>query len=145
MASTFTFFIDPAYDFEERRLIARASVDYIVERTRDGRGIGGDKLGKYSKNYIRTTDFGIAKSGETDVNLTLTGDMLDSLQVLDVTIAGRIVIGYTEGNESDKAKWMQEKGYDFLGLEQDEIESILSNFEDPSASLNDIVRIFQVG
>jgi hypothetical protein len=40
---------------------------------------------------------------------------------------------------------MEEKGYSFLGLEQDEIDSILSNFEEPSASLNDIVRIFQVG
>jgi hypothetical protein len=145
MGNTFTFFIDPAYDFQERKAIAKTAVNYIVERTRDNKGIGGKSLGKYSKNYIKTADFEIAKAGETKVNLTLTGDMLDNLSIIDASIAGRIVIGYPDGSDSDKSIWMEEKGYSFLGLEQDEIDSILSNFEEPSASLNDIVRIFQVG
>jgi hypothetical protein len=145
MANTFTFFIDPAYDFDERKAIGNAAVEFIVSRSRSGKGIGGVSFGKYSKNYQRTRDFEIAKSGESKVNLTLTGDMLDTLSVLDATVAGRIVIGYTDGPESDRSVWMEEKGYSFLGLEEDEINTILSNFEEPSASLNEIVRIFQVG
>jgi hypothetical protein len=145
MGNTFTFFIDPAYDFQERRAIGKAAVDYIVERTRNNKGIGGVSLGKYSKNYKKTSDFEIAKSGETKVNLTLTGDMLDTLDIIDASVAGRIVIGYTDGSESDRSVWMEEKGYSFLGLEEDEINSILSNFEEPSATLNQIVRSFRVG
>jgi len=36
--------------------------------------------------------------------------------------------------------FMEEKGYAFLGLDSDEISSILSDFSEPSASLGQIVR-----
>lgn len=133
-------FIDTAYDFDSRRQIGKAAVQYIVDRSRSGLGIGGKPFGKYSKAYMHHQDFKVAKDGEVEVNLTLTGDMLDTLDVIDASVAGRIVIGYEDGPESDKSVFMEDKGYAFLGLTDSEIESILSDFEDPTVSLNDVIR-----
>ena len=141
----FTAFINPAYDIDDRREIAKAIISFIKERTSEGKGIGGKPFGSYSKNYVKQRDFEIAGKEAGTVNLTLTGDMLDSIQMLDITIAGRIVVGILEGSEADKAGWMAEKGYNFLGVSDDELELILSDFEEPSANLNEILRIFQVG
>jgi hypothetical protein len=140
MGNSFTMFIDTGYSYDERKAIGLAAIRYIKERSQSGKGIGDKPFGKYSKNYIRTRDFKIAKEGETKVNLTLTGDMLDSMEVLDASVAGRVVIGFQDGPESDKSIYMEDKGYAFLGLEADEIETILADFSEPSASLRDIVK-----
>ena len=141
MANSFTMFIDPAFDITQRADIARAAVDYIQKRTKRGLGIGGQKLGDYSTSYKNNRDFAAAgKTGQTKVNLTLSGEMLASIEVLDINIAGRIVIGFQEGEDDDKDTYMQEKGYLFLGLEADEQDSILSGFDVSSGSLNDIIR-----
>ena len=141
MGNSFTMFVDPAFNFDGRQDIGNAAFDYIRTRSKNGLGVGGKPFGKYSKAYKKQRDFiNAGKTGETRVNLTLTGDMLDSMEVLDASIAGRIVIGYPDGDESDKSVFMEEKGYAFLGLDSDEISSILSDFSEPSASLGQIVR-----
>jgi hypothetical protein len=141
----FTAFINPAYDVADRRDIALAIISFIKDRTAEGKGVGGKSFGSYAKNYVRHVDFEIAGKSPGKVDLNLTGEMLGSIQILDITIAGRVVIGILEGAEADKAQWMAEKGYDFLGVSEDELELILSDFEEPSANLNEILRIFQVG
>lgn len=145
MDNEFTFFVDPAYDFQERKAIANAACDFIRDRTRNGKGIGGKSLGKYSKAYTKHRDFKTADKEPGPVNLTLTGDMLDSIKPLDLFTAGRIVIGLQEGPEADKSVWVEEKGYEFLGLTDSELEQVLADFDEPSASLNQILRVFQVG
>jgi hypothetical protein len=146
VGNSFTFFIDPGYDFSQRKEIASTAIDYIKARTQSGLGVGGESFGKYSKAYTEHRDFLTAgKEGETKVNLTLTGDMLDSMEALDVCVPGRIVIGFQNGPESDKSVWMEEKGYRFLGLDASEVEKVLADFPEPSASFNDIVRIFRIG
>jgi hypothetical protein len=68
--------------------------------------------------------------------------MLSTLSVIDISIPGRIEIGYRDGFESQKSVWMQEKGYDFMGVTDSELNSILSNFEASSISAADIIRNF---
>ncbi len=146
MANSFTVFIDSGFTFDERRQIGEEIIRFIVDRSKKGKGIGGnafsgpDGNNKYSENYKNTKDFQIAKRGQRTVNLTLTGEMLSTIEVLDASIPGRIQIGYQDGEESDKSEWMREKGYNFLGMSPAEMNKVLRRFRDPSASLTGLLR-----
>lgn len=132
MALKYTAFVDPNYTTAERRQLGIEIVNYIVDRTKNGNGINNKPFkSKYSQNYVKTADFKIAGKDPSDVNLTLSGDMLDSVEVLDVSIVGKIVIGFSSDNEEKKAEWLEEKGYRFLGLSDKELQSIISDFGAP--------------
>lgn len=131
MYDTYVMFIDPKYSFEDRKRIGNAAIKYIVNRTKSGRGVGNKLFGQYSKSYTETDEFEIAGKKPGKVNLTLTGDMLDSIEILDASLAGRIIIGFSSDDEKNKAQWMFEKGYDFLGLTVTEKNLILSEFKTP--------------
>lgn len=141
MANTYTAYVNPRYTRNERELIGREIVNFIVARTKAGKGPGGNKFRSangstsYTKSYREDTDFKTAGKKPSPINLTLTGDMLDSLDVLDIEFPGRIVIGYVEGFENDKAGYMKDKGFDFLRLSQEELNTILSNFGQPSTEI----------
>jgi hypothetical protein len=129
----YTAFVDPKYTKAERNRIGLEIVNFIVERTKQGKGIGGKSLGnKYSKSYISSPEFEIAGKSPKQVNLTLSGDMLDSVEVLDTDIIGRIRIGFVQTQENDKSIWLEEKGYDFLGLTDKELRGILTKFGPPT-------------
>lgn len=131
--NTYTAFVDPLYTTAERNQLGIEIVNYIVNRTKNGQGIGGKPFKqKYSDNYIKTADFRIADKDPADVNLTLTGDMLDSVEVIDSSVVGRIVIGFILDTENDKSVYLEEKGYRFLGLTQGELNNIITKFGPPS-------------
>lgn len=135
MSEKFTVFIDPAFDATERSAIGREIIDYIVNRTTKGKGIdnvpfkSSDGTTAYAKTYQKHRDFSTGGKNNRPINLTLTGDMLNSIEVLDNTLAGRIVIGISDGENADKAGWLQERGYKFLGVSEKEQANILSKFK----------------
>jgi hypothetical protein len=136
MSESFTVFIDPTFDANERMAIGNTIVSYIVTRTQEGRGvdnvpfISSDGTAAYSKAYQAHQDF----QGKlpAPINLTLTGSMLSSIKVLDISLAGKIEIGIEDSANAEKAIWMREKGYHFLGLGENEKGSILAGFSRPS-------------
>lgn len=146
-----TIVVDRGFSEDDRRRIGEAIVEHIVTRTKKGLGVGGKKLqgpdgdGKYSQAYKDHRDFKAAgKSGST-VNLTLTGDMLTSLEVVDVSQPGFIVLGFTDEDDNDKAAFMLEKNYNFFGIDETEKRKILQRFGQPSPIPNideSIVRNF---
>lgn len=130
--NSYVAFVDPKYTEQERNEIGIAIVNYIVDRTKNGQGVGKTPFKKkYSDNYIKTRDFEIAEKTPTDVNLTLSGDMLASLEVLDTSIVGRIKIGFVQEFENDKSVWVEQRGYKFLGLTDKELQGILSKYGPP--------------
>lgn len=131
--NTYTAFVDPRYSKAERNRIGLDIINYIVNRTKSGKGIGNKPFKKkYSDSYIDSRDFKIAGKAPKEVNLTLTGDMLDSVEVLDTDIVGRIKIGFVQEQEENKSLYLEEKGYNFLGLTDSELKSILSSFGPPA-------------
>lgn len=82
---------------QERELIAQEVIDYIVNRTKEGRDKNENPFPGYSKKYINSKDFSIAGKSRSPVDLTLTGEMLDSLKLLRHS-PGEIVIGYDKGD-----------------------------------------------
>ena len=63
------------------REVGRAIIDAIISRTRDqGRPLTGGKFADYSEAYAKKKGVGVS-----DVDLTLFGDMLDSLSVTGIS------------------------------------------------------------
>ena len=94
-----TVTIPKGYDSPTRRAIAQDIIDFIVRRTRQGKGKDGQSFpgSTYSKEYRESLEFRIAGKGST-VDLTLTGEMLNSIEIITTT-ATSITIGFRAGSE----------------------------------------------
>lgn len=126
------------YSEAEREAIALEVIDKIIKRTKAGKDKDGNPLAPYSKDYKESLNFKIAgKSGR--VNLTLSGDMLDSLEIIENYGNGKVKIGYSSGNpEGGKAEGNILGTYgqdtkvgparDFLGIAPDELDSVLKKY-----------------
>lgn len=108
---------------EFKRLYGQRVVDEIVTRTQNHKDKDSDTLGTYSKAYRESQIFQIYKQGETKVNLTLRGDMLNSI-VHDADSKYKIIVNLLE-DQRDKARGHitgilgkngRAKPRDFLGL-----------------------------
>lgn len=68
-----------------KKAIGQVLLDKMLTRVEGGHGLGGVKLkSPYSKKYAETLEFKVAGKSKTDVNMTLTGDMLASIDVEDI-------------------------------------------------------------
>ena len=129
-------FGDEFPDSEALKLaVGQAIVDRIRERTRDGISKDGRTFKKYSKSYIDSLPFKSFGKSAGDTNLTLSGDMLGLMDVVD-TEGGRITIGWEDDTQAAKAHGhiTGAKGNlpvrDFFGLPQTEIEDIKEQLAD---------------
>ena len=131
----------PGYSRDQREAIALDIIDQIIKRSKQGKDRNGDSFPSYSPSYKRGLDFKIA--GKTmRVNLTLSGDMLDSMKVLENTDDGsKVTIGFSRGRENDKAEGNILGTYgqkspidggkyarDFLGVQESELDKILRKY-----------------
>jgi hypothetical protein len=126
--------IPKQYDPEDRAAIAVEIIDYIVNRSKDGLGKDGKAFPKYSKEYAKAK--GVS---ETDVDLTLSAEMLDSIVALN-SKSGELVIGFERGSDINgraegniKGTYGQstpnpKKARNFLDISDKEIKNILKEF-----------------
>ena len=78
-------------------------IDRIRDRTEDeNRSIDGKPLKKYNKDYIDSDEFKDFGKSARDVNMTLTGRMMDDMDVLDLS-GNQITIGFVDSTETAKA------------------------------------------
>jgi hypothetical protein len=128
---------------KEREELAFAILEHIRERTKAGTGIRENgrtyNFPGYSKSYQNSLDFKIAGKS-SDVDLTLSGDMLDAMDLLSHK-KGEILIGFENGSEDNgKAEGNQLGSYGgspnarkarrFLGVNKSELAEILRGFKD---------------
>jgi len=87
-----------------RQAVGQSVIDYMVERVKSGRGFGNKQLKpKYSDEYTESDEFkAFGKSKAGPVNMTLTGQMLDSITLLDDN-EDEIKIGIDDPDETPKA------------------------------------------
>ena len=93
-----TVHVDKRYKPRERQAIGADIVELIIKRTLSGDDKNGDAFKPYSKGYTKSLDFKLAGKKVSPVNLKLSGDMLNSLEVLSHK-SGEIVIGYDRKNK----------------------------------------------
>lgn len=121
---------------KDRVKIADVLISHIVSRSLAGYDKNDKKFVKYTKGYADTK--GVKR---TDVDLTLSGEMLDSLELVSHK-SGEIVIGYKDpsdelagkvegnrigsyGGEPDK-----NKARDFLGIDPSDLDVLISSYDD---------------
>jgi hypothetical protein len=124
---------------DERVAVATEILDYIRERTQKKNLDKNNKpFAGYSDAYVKSLDFKIAGKSKGDINLTLSGDMLGALDILNHA-NGKIVIGYENGTpENAKADGNIRGTYgkakptgpkrDFLGITPGDLKKILANY-----------------
>lgn len=120
--------------------IGQEIIDYMTERTLNGKEIGGSKDLKkpYSKSYQDSIEFRAFGKSADEVNMTLTGDMLGSIDIADdKPDALKIAI---EGDLETKKAYNHNVGdtlpkRPFFGITEDELDSILSKHDDDISAL----------
>lgn len=126
---------------EFRQAFANEAIKTIVERTQDGRPLFGNWR-KYSEAYKNSLEFQ-AFGKDDQVNLTLRGDMLGTLSVLEST-GSKVVIGWDDPTQTAKA-FNHHTGdtvpkRPFFGLQNQEINELKSQFKDDAQSLEPRTR-----
>lgn len=125
------------YSAAEREAIALEVIDKITKRTLQGKDKNGEAFAKYSKAYTDSINFKIAGKSKSQVNLKLSGDMLDSIKILKNST--KVEIGFEKGStENGKADGNIRGTYgqsspvgperDFLGISDRELQLILRKY-----------------
>lgn len=117
-----------------KTLFGQRIVDEIVRRTRElNVDKNGKSLGTYSKEYKKSMVFQIYKDGQKKVDLTLTGEMLESLRnnasayTIVIDLEGDNNRGKAQGHITGKyGKFGKSKPRDFLGLPDKEVDKIFT-------------------
>jgi len=124
--------LDKSYSPSEREAIAQEVIDEIVSRTENGLDADNKRFIGYSKTYAK-------EKGQSNVDLTFSGEMLAEIRVLQ-NKSGKIRIGFdkdydgigkvegnvlgTYGNDLPV-----NKGRNFLGITDGDLRSILNNYK----------------
>lgn len=130
--------IPKEYGPDERRAIGLEILDHIRERTRSGVDKNGRTFKRYSPGYKESIDFRNAGKSAGRVDLTLSGDMLASMDLLSHR-AGSLLIGFENHTEENaradgniRGTYGQPqstgKSRDFLGIRDRELNRILDGY-----------------
>lgn len=114
----------------QREVIAEEILDFIRDRTFAGMDKNGKQFKKYSAAYAKKKGVGV-----DDVNLVLSGEMMDELIMLSHK-NGEITIGYEKGSDvNDKAEGNitgsygrdpnPKKARDYLGISRKDLMDIV--------------------
>lgn len=125
-----------------KTLYAQRVIDFMVNRTKDGLDKNMKKFKTYSTSYKKSLVFQIYKEG-SDVDLTLTGEMLESLRssnsrfTVTVFLDGQNNKDKAQGHISGKyGKSKTNKKRDFLGLTASQEVEIFKGAVEDYADLN---------
>ncbi len=134
----FTIEIPKHFDASEREVLADEIIDFIRERTADGKSWRNRDLPGYSEGYVKSLNFKIAGKSKSDVNLTQSGDMLGALTLLE-SRDGKLTIGYEKGSQENaiadgniRGTYGQKTSIgpkrDFLGITKTDLARIVEKF-----------------
>ena len=132
--------IPKAYKPAERKAIAREVVDFIIERSKAGKDKNNKAFPAYSDSYAQSEAFKDFGKSKAKVNVTLTGEMIESLDRLSDS-NGEIIIGYEKGDDELNGKVegnitgsyggkkaRKEKARDFMGISSGDLKRILEKY-----------------
>jgi hypothetical protein len=124
----------------QREAVGLEIIERIKDRTKKGFDRKGKKFPGYSKNYTESLDFKIAGKSAGKVDLELSSEMMNSIEVLSHK-KGEIVIGFDKGNSDLNGKVegnrlgtyggkpKRGKKRDFLGIQRKDLVKIQNNYD----------------
>lgn len=115
--------------------MAEALLEKVIEKTESGKSRTGSRFRKYSKAYAETDEFKAAGKSRGDVNLSLSGDMLGLVGVVNES-ANTVTLGWEDSDEAAKAHGHITGGgaggklpvRDFFGLNNTDIDEVKREF-----------------
>lgn len=133
-----TIRIGKGFSASKRREIAKDLIDTMIDQAEAGKGIYKGKRRKfpgYSDAYTKSLDFKIAGKSKNSVDLTLSGDMLAAIELLEDK-ENRLVIGFPDGSSENAradgnirgtygGKAKAGKARPFLGVTEAELQAVL--------------------
>ncbi len=132
--------IPKGYTPTERVAIANEIIEFSIKRSKSGKDVNGDNFPKYTKEYINSKNFKIANKSSGNVDLELSGEMLNSQELISHQ-NGSLLIGYDRGDSDlngkvegnrigsyGKKNANPEDARDFLGISDSDLEKILKKF-----------------
>jgi len=113
-----------------QKALGEKLIAYIKERTDNGIDKDGSRFSKYSESYVKSQAFKNAGKSKNDVNLRLSEEMMNSLQVLS-SGSGYIELGYEPNSSAnDKARWSEASdngpSRKFLGVKDSELQKLVA-------------------
>jgi hypothetical protein len=123
--------VDTRYSEQQRRGIALQVIKRIIERTKKGIDKHGNEFAKYSKSYVNSLPFSLASKSQ-NVNLILTNNMLNSLQIIDSSTSGFVKIGISNRDVLKAFNHIVGDTVpkrDFLGISDLELHIILAQYK----------------
>jgi hypothetical protein len=139
-AQEFSFNIPGGYSVTARRELAERVISKIIERTENGIDKNNKQWPELSAKY---KEFKQAATGNNTANLRFTGELHGDLEYKpSKSSASKLVVGYKEGTISNA----KAKGHitgdigvkrDFLGLPQQELDSMFDTYQPDEISLID--------
>ena len=134
----------PIEDRSLRQEIGQFFIDTILDRTEKSRQVDGSAMPKYSKEYKDSEEFELYGKSPSERNMTLTGDMLLSLDVLNDS-ESKIILGFKDDEQRAKAAGHQ-GGYGpngsskakraFFGITDKEIQKAKEKFAPDLGRIN---------
>lgn len=127
------------YSDDVKEAISAEIISTIRKRTLKNKDANGDNFPAYSKEYVKSVDFKAAGKSKGDINLTLSGDMLASIELLE-TKKNKIRIGFEDGTIQNakadgnirgtygKPRANPAKARPFLGISDEELAKILKKY-----------------
>lgn len=126
----------PESDRTLKEAIGQRAMDMIIERTQQGLDKDGKRFVPYSDSYKDSLEFKAAGKNPNTVDLTLFGDMLDTLEIVKqspktVTLGWRDELqnakahGHVTGNIRNDGK-----PRDFMGLTKDQVSQLYEEFRE---------------
>jgi hypothetical protein len=133
--------VDTRYSEQQRRGIALQVIKRIIERTKKGLDKHGNEFAKYSKSYVNSLPFSLATKSQ-NVNLVLTNNMLNSLQIIDSSTPGFVKIGISNRDVLKAFNHIVGDTVpkrDFLGISDLELHIILAQYKLDTSKDNNII------
>lgn len=117
----------------DKRAFGKQVVQFIKERTDRGVDVNGNKFAGYSESYVNSLDFKNAGKSKGEVNLRLTNEMMDTLDVVSVS-SDEVWVGFEQGTApNDKAAWAAAgdngPSRKFLGIKDADLAAMIDRFE----------------
>lgn len=124
---------------QAREQLAFKVISFIQDRTDKGLDINMQKFVAYSDSYVNSPQFSLGGKSKNEVNLKLTEEMMNSIELLGHG-PGYLIIGFEEGTDAnDKAVWNQRSDNGpsrmFLGIDDKSLAKLVSEvrIESPDA------------
>lgn len=90
----------------QREAIGLDIIEFIVDRTKNGLDINNQPFAPYKKSYKETFEYKIGHGANSTVNLTLTGELLGTINIISHGV-GFVKLGFNDKQAEKKAEWIQ--------------------------------------